>query len=93
MRVLKKGGVLIANFPEKEKNFICKNALLLDDNIIKITNDIYNLRNGYLFKVFSSEHELKSYFDAFLTNISTAYLYENYFGVEISMFILVGHKK
>ncbi|MFA5455758.1 MAG: class I SAM-dependent methyltransferase [Sulfurimonas sp.] len=93
MRVLKKGGVLIANFPEKKKNFICKNALELDDNVIEITNDIYNLRNGYLFKVFSSENELKTYSDAFLTNISTAYLYENYFGVAISMFILVGHKK
>ena len=93
MRVLKKGGLLIANFPELEKNFICKNPIFLKDGLIKITNDRHGLRNGFIFKVYRNKSEIYNEFTHLLKDISIAYLYNDYYGYELSMFILVGYKK
>ncbi len=93
MRVLKKGGLLIANFPEKSKSYICQDSIQVTPNIIEITNDPHKLRNGNLFYVFNSKNEIKNKFNTLLDNISIAYLYEDYYEYILSMFILVGAKK
>ena len=93
LRVLKKDGILIANFPEKSKSFICKNAINLNNGHIRITNDVHNLRNGYIFKVFESKEQINKELSPYFRNISVGYLYEEYYGYELSMFILVAEKK
>jgi ubiquinone/menaquinone biosynthesis C-methylase UbiE len=93
MRVLKKGGILIANFPEKSKSYICQGSIQITPNIIEIKNDPHKLRNGNLFYVFNTKDEIENTFDNLLNKISIAYLYEDYYDYILSMFILVGYKK
>ena len=93
LRVLKKDGILIANFPEKSKNFICQNSIDLGNGNIIIKNDIFNLRNGYTFRVFENEEEIKNYFDTYFYNISTGYGIDDYYGLVISQFFMVAYKK
>ena len=50
-RVLKKDGVLVASLPAPD-NFILENCDQLEDGHVIIRNDIYGLRNGYVFKTF-----------------------------------------
>lgn len=92
-RVLKSDGILIVNFPEITKNFICKNAINLGDNHLVIQNDIHNLRNGYVFKAFESKEEIYKLFAPHYKNICIGYLYEEYFGYELSGYIMVATKK
>jgi len=93
LRVLKQDGLLICNFPEYYKSFICKNCIELENGHIKITNDVHNLRNGYIFKVFKSKEEIINTFSNSFYNISIGYLYEEYYGYEMSMFIVTAIKK
>jgi ubiquinone/menaquinone biosynthesis C-methylase UbiE len=92
-RVLKKDGLLIANLPEISKNFICKNSINIGDNHIIIKNDIHNLRNDYIFRAFESKEEVINVFSPYFKNICIGYLYEEYFGYELSGYIMVATKK
>lgn len=92
-RVLKNDGVLIANFPEITKSFICKNSISSGDNHIVIQNDLHNLRNGYIFRAFESKEEILSTFSPYFKNICVGYLYEEYFGYELSGYIMVATRK
>lgn len=92
-RVLKSEGLLIVNFPEITKNFICKDAINIGDNHFVIQNDIHNLRNGYIFKAFRTKEEIHKLFSPYYKNICIGYLYEEYFGYELSGYIMVATKK
>jgi ubiquinone/menaquinone biosynthesis C-methylase UbiE len=93
IRVLKNDGVLIANFPEINKNFICKHSINIGDNHIIIQNDPHNIRNGYIFRAFESKEEILNVFSPFFKNICIGYLYEEYFGYEMSGYIVVASKQ
>ena len=47
-RVIKSGGLLVANFPDEE-NFILANSIRQPDGSLLITSDPYRLRNGSRF--------------------------------------------
>jgi ubiquinone/menaquinone biosynthesis C-methylase UbiE len=92
-RVLKSNGILIANFPEMSKNFICKNAMNIGDNHIIIQNDVHNLRNGFIFKAFNTKNEIEDVLSDAYKDICIGYLNDIYFGYELSSFIVVATKK
>ena len=92
LRVLKPNGCLIATLAES-KTFIFKDCIPLENSHVKITNDIFGLRNDYVLKYFSSPEEVKSCFTPFFKNISIGYSYNDYYGLPISYFMIVCNKK
>jgi ubiquinone/menaquinone biosynthesis C-methylase UbiE len=93
LRVLKPGGLLIANFPEYYKSFICKDGIDQGNGHIIVTNDVHGLRNGYTLKVYKSKEDIVEEFEHHFTDISIGYLYEEYYEYELSMFIMTAYKK
>jgi len=98
-RVLKPGGYLIANFPLFSKvlgideSFILKNCEFLNEGHVRLRNDIYGIRNGYVFQTFQDEYELKDTLSPFFIEVYSGKLYDNYFGVQINALICVAKKK
>src|ERR1035437_1956416 len=92
LRVLKKGGSFIANFPAfvPFKNipvsFILQDAILQDHGHVIIKNDIYGIRNGYKFKSFHSKEDVKEFFDLYFDDISIGVCMDNYYGVQINSY-------
>lgn len=91
-RVLKGGGVFIASLPAPD-NFILKDCIRQDDGHVVITNDIYNLRNGYIFRTFENEEEVRRTFEPFFRDISVCRCEDNFWGVQINFFIIAGIRK
>jgi SAM-dependent methyltransferase len=91
-RVLKPNGVFIASLPAPD-NFILKECKKLQDGHVVITNDIYGLRNGYVFRTFEDEVEIEKVFSPFFKNITVCKCLDNFWGVQINFFIVVAEKK
>jgi SAM-dependent methyltransferase len=91
-RVLNKNGVLIASLPAPD-NFILKDCLRLPDGHVVITNDIYGLRNGYIFRSFNDEQDVVNTFDPLFDNIVVCRCQDNFWGVQINFFIVVATKR
>lgn len=98
-RVLKPGGYFIANFPAFSNslgiadNFILKNCISAENGHVIIKGDVFNLRNGYKFKVFHSNEDLVKTFSNSFTDISIGDCFDNYFGLQINAQLLVAKKK
>lgn len=97
-RVLKPGGYLIANFPAFTElpipnNFILNGAIPTDDGHVIITSDVFGLRNGYKFKPFHSEQEIKDTLSGLYEDISTGYTFDNYYGLQQNLYIATAKKK
>lgn len=60
-RVLKSGGILIATLP-KPDSFILDECTPLADGHVRINKDPYDLRNGYIFRVFQDRDEIETTF-------------------------------
>ena len=90
-RVLKPDGVVIASLPSPG-NFILKDCKKLTDGHVLITNDIHGLRNGYVFRSFESEREVAKVFSPFFKNLSICECKENFWGIQINYFLVVGNK-
>jgi SAM-dependent methyltransferase len=91
-RTLKSGGIFIASLPAPD-NFILQDCIRLPDGHVKITNDIFNLRNGYIFRTFEDESEIHEVFGIHLNNIVVCKCLDNFWGLQINFFIIVGEKK
>jgi len=91
-RVLKKDGILIASLPAPD-NFILKNCINLGNGHVEITNDIYGLRNGYIFRTFENEEEIKDVFSNLFKNVVICKCLDNFWGVQINFFIIVCEKE
>lgn len=92
VRVLKQGGTFIASLPAPG-NFILKDCIRLEDGHVIIKNDLYNLRNGYVFRTFENEDEVKEVFSPYFQNISICRCLDNFWGVQINFFIIAAEKK
>jgi SAM-dependent methyltransferase len=87
-RTLKKEGIFIASLPAPG-NFILKDCKFLLDGHVEITNDIYGLRNGYVFRTFEDEEDVKKTFSPFFKDITICKCLDNFWGVQINFFIVV----
>lgn len=90
-RVQKSGAFFIASLPAPN-NFILKDCKRLDKGHVIITNDIYGLRNGYIFKTFEDEEEIIKTFSPYFKNITICKCEDNFWGVQINFFIVVANK-
>jgi SAM-dependent methyltransferase len=91
-RVLKPGGVLLATLPEAGSS-IFDGCAELGDGHVEIRNDPWGLRDGYIFRRFNSEEELVSAFSPYFDSLSVGLCRDNYYGVQINLFLLVCRKK
>jgi SAM-dependent methyltransferase len=92
VRVLKPGATFVSSLPEPNGD-IFKNCLEKEDGHVEIRNDPWGLRNGYLFKWFPSEQEIHKTFSPFFDNLSIGLCCDNYYGVQINVWLLVCQKK
>jgi ubiquinone/menaquinone biosynthesis C-methylase UbiE len=91
-RVLKPGATFIASLPEP-KGDIFKDCVEKEDGLVEIRNDPWGLRNGYLFKWFQSEQDIQKTFSPFFDNLSIGLCRDNYYGVQINVWLLVCQRK
>jgi SAM-dependent methyltransferase len=90
-RVLKPGGSLIATLPEAESS-IFEGCIDLGDGHVEIRNDPWGIRNGYTFKMFRSEQDVKEVFSPYFDSFSIGLCCDNYYGIQINLFLLVCRK-
>jgi SAM-dependent methyltransferase len=91
-RVLKKDGVFIGSLPAPN-NFILKDSVRLNDGHVMITNDIFGLRNGYVFRTFEDENEVRNTFSGMFKNISICRCEDDFWGLQINYFLIACEKK
>jgi SAM-dependent methyltransferase len=84
-RVLQPDGWLFASVPENGAS-ICDGATALGDGHYKITNDPWGLRNGYTFRSFENEDEIRKSMGDFFDSFSIGLCKDNYFGIKINLF-------
>ncbi len=90
-RVLKPGGFFISTLPDTD-NFILKNAVTLDDGHYRITSDPFELRNGSIFRAFSSRDEVSATYGALFRDLSIATFRDDWYGLFVSGFVVVCSK-
>ena len=91
-RILKPGAIFIASLPEPNGD-IFKGCIERENGHVEIQNDPWGLRNGYLFKWFQSEQDIHSTFSPFFEDLSIGLCCDNYYGVQINVWLLVCKKK
>lgn len=87
-RVLRPGGWMFASLTEKHAS-ICDDARQLANGHIEITKDPWGLRNGYMFRVFGSEDEVRNALSRYFDSFSIGLCCDNYFGIRINLYIAV----
>lgn len=98
-RVLKPGGFFIANFPAFTDikgipvNWILDRAIPTDDGHIIIQNDVFGIRNGYKFKAFHSQDEIKETLSPKFEDISVGYCFDDFYGLQHNLYIMSAKKK
>lgn len=91
-RVLRPGGWMFASLPEKHSS-ICDGMHQLSDGHVEITKDPWGLRNGYVFRIFESEDEIRNAFSGYFDSFSIGLCCDNYFGIRINLYIAVCRRK
>ena len=91
-RVMKPGATLLATLPEAGSS-IFEGCTELTDGHVEIRNDPWGLRNGYVFRRFQSKAELIETFSPFFDSFSVGLCCDDYYGVQINLFLLVCRKK
>ena len=91
-RVLKTEGVFIASLPMRD-NFIFNDAEFLSDGHYRITKDPYGIRNGTIHKTFLNEDEITETFEPYFKDLSIGYINDNYYGINVKMWIIKATRK
>jgi SAM-dependent methyltransferase len=87
-RVMKKGGTFIASLPAPG-NFILRDCRPLGDGHVVIARDIYQLRNGYVFRAFDDEADVHRTFSPLFDKIAVCRCADDYWGVQVNFFTVV----
>jgi SAM-dependent methyltransferase len=90
-RVLKVGGILVANFPDLT-NFIFKNSMRNKDGSYLITSDPYGLRNGMRLMAVANEGELASVLGSGFRILGIGHQDDDFYGSRVSGYFLVAEK-
>lgn len=91
-RVLRPGGILLATLPEANSS-IFTGCIELEDGHVEIREDPWRLRNGYVFKRFQSEKDIQKAFRQSFESLSIGLCCDDYYGIQINLFLLVCRKK
>jgi SAM-dependent methyltransferase len=91
-RVLKPGAILMATLPEAESS-IFEGCIELEDGHVEIRGDPWGLRNGYVFKQFRTQDDIKETFRPYFNFFSIGLCRDDYYGVQINLFLLVCRKR
>lgn len=91
-RVLKAGGTLVASLPEANAS-IFDGCVELGDGQVEIRNDPFGLRNGYVFKWFHTEEDVRDTFSPYFDSFSIGLCRDDYYGFRVNVFLLVCRKK
>lgn len=90
-RVIRPGGLLIANFPDEE-NFILANSIRQPDGSLLITSDPYGLRNGSRFMAAKNAEEIIELLSPQFRVMSTGHQNDDYYGLRVSGYIVVAQR-
>lgn len=90
-RVVKPGGLLVANFPD-EKNFILKNAIHQSDDSFLITSDPFALRNGSRFIVAKNAEVLAIMLSPEFRIIGVGHQNDDFYGIRVSCYFVVAQR-
>lgn len=91
-RVLKRGGALLVTLAAGDSSMF-EGAAELGDGLVEIRNDPWKLRNGYVFRRFDSREDVIAAFSPCFDSFSIGLCCDNYYGVQINLFLLVCCKK
>jgi ubiquinone/menaquinone biosynthesis C-methylase UbiE len=92
VRIMKPGATFIASLPEPNGD-IFKGGIEGKNGLVEIRNDPWGLRNGYLFKWFQSKQDIQDTFSPYFDNLAIGLCCDNYYGVQINVWLLVCQKK
>lgn len=90
-RVIKSGGLLVANFPDEE-NFILANSIRQPDGSLLITSDPYCLRNGSRFMAANNAEEIAALLSPQFRVMSIGHQDDNYYGIRVSGYLVVAQR-
>jgi SAM-dependent methyltransferase len=90
-RVIKPGGLFIANFPD-EGNAVLRNAIRQSDGSLKIINDPFNLRNGSRFLAVQGFEDVKQALAPQFNVISIGHQNDDYYGLSVSGYFFVAKR-
>jgi SAM-dependent methyltransferase len=91
-RVLRPGGILLATLAA-EGSSIFEDSTDLGAGVFEIRRDPWQLRNGYMFRRFDSQEEVIAAFSPYFECFSIGLCCDNYYGVQINLFLLVCSRK
>jgi SAM-dependent methyltransferase len=87
-RVMKPGASLIASLPAPG-NFILEGCQEMNGGHVVITNDIYGLRNGYVFRAFKDEADIATTFSPLFEPLAISRWSDDSWGVQVNFFAVV----
>jgi ubiquinone/menaquinone biosynthesis C-methylase UbiE len=91
-RVLKPGGTVLATLSESS-TFILKDAVPGTGGHVTITSDVYGLRNGYIFKTFKDEDDIRECLSEYFEDIVIGKSINDYYGTMVSYYMVVCRNK
>lgn len=91
IRILKTDAYFFGNICDLN-NSVLKSAIVNDLGEAIITNDPFNLRNGYRFQVYSNEDDLRKKLSTVFKNITIGSFHEDYYGLILSGYMFVVQK-
>lgn len=90
-RVVKSGGLLVANFPDEE-NFILANSIRQPDGSLLITSDPYGLRNGSRFMAANNAEEIAALLSPQFRVMSIGHQNDDFYGIRVSGYLVVAQR-
>lgn len=91
-RCVCKGGYVILSLAHPD-TFILKDSIELADTHYEITNDPYGLRNGNIFKVFKNKQQIIDEFSSDFEDICIGQQNDDYYGMNIQLWLVVARKR
>lgn len=90
-RVIKPGGLLVANFPD-ENNAVLTNFIRQSDGSLLITNDPFDLRNGIRFIAAKNPEQITAILAPQFQAVSTGHQNDDYYGLRVSGYLVVAQR-
>ena len=91
-RVLKPGGLMVANFCD-EDNFILNDSVRQEDGSFLIKNDPFGLRNGSRFMAVRDTSQLSELLSPQFSLSGIGHLCDDYYGIKVSGHIIVAQQQ